>query len=52
MTIQFYDSSQNSSERAKELIETHYEFRNEAPEFFTGLDYLPPKYSHSFWDTA
>lgn len=50
MVIQFYNCSDYSLQRTKELIDTHYAFRNEAAELFTGRGYGPPKFSHSFWD--
>ncbi|XKL63845.1 hypothetical protein PGB90_006209 [Kerria lacca] len=48
--IQFYDSSGLSIQKTKTLIETHYQFKNDAPELFTGKDYEPPRYKHSYWD--
>ena len=50
LVIHFYNAAQYSIQRTKELIELHYNFRIDAPEFFTGKGYLPPQYSHNEWD--
>ena len=50
LVIHFYSAAEYSIQRTKELIELHYNFRNDAPEFFTGKGYRPPQYSHNEWD--
>ncbi|KAK7590874.1 hypothetical protein V9T40_002487 [Parthenolecanium corni] len=50
MVIQFFDSAEHSTQRAKELIDLHYSFRVDSPEFFSCKDYSPSQYNYKFSD--
>lgn len=49
MLQQFYHCCDYSLDQTKNLIELHYTFKNEAPEFFTGRDFDPPRYKHTYF---
>ncbi|XKL63841.1 hypothetical protein PGB90_006205 [Kerria lacca] len=51
-TIQFYHATNYSIQKTKNLMEIHYAYKNEAPEFYTGKDFDKPRYQHNFWDVA
>lgn len=50
--MQYYQCSNYSQQKTKDLLDLHYAYRNEAPEFFGAPGYEPPKYAYNIWDVA
>lgn len=48
--IHFYHASEYSLQKTKELLEIHYTFRTDAPEFYPTPEYQPPRYNYNVWD--
>ncbi|XP_065223524.1 alpha-tocopherol transfer protein-like [Planococcus citri] len=48
--MQYYHCSDYSQQKAKDLLDLHYAYRNEALELFHGPGYEAPKYPHNIWD--